>query len=116
VDRHLRVRYGVRTLAPDDAGYAGALRGDRVTRDAAYHEGTAWTWLVGAYAEATWRATGDAGRARAIVREMAGHLPDAGLGSISECLDGDAPHAPRACTHQAWGVSEALRILRLLEA
>jgi predicted glycogen debranching enzyme len=114
VDRHLRVRFGVRSLAPEDPRYAGALRGDRVTRDAAYHEGTAWTWLVGAYAEATWRATGDRERALALVREMADHLPEAGLGSISECLDGDAPHAPRACTHQAWGVSETLRILRLL--
>jgi glycogen debranching enzyme len=85
-----------------------------VTRDAAYHEGTAWTWLVGAYAEATWRATGDRGPALALVREMAGHLTEAGLGSVSECLDGDAPHAPRGCTHQAWGVSETLRVLRLL--
>jgi glycogen debranching enzyme len=114
VDRHLRVPYAVRTLAPNDAGYAGSLRGDRVTRDAAYHEGTAWTWLVGAYAEATWRATGDRGPALALVREMAGHLTEAGLGSVSECLDGDAPHAPRGCTHQAWGVSETLRVLRLL--
>ena len=114
VDRSLRVPCGLRSLAPDDPGYAGTYRGDRVTRDAAYHEGTAWTWLVGAYAEATWRATGDRDRALAIVREMAGHLPEAGLGSVSEVLEGDAPHAPRGCTHQAWGVAEALRVLRLL--
>jgi predicted glycogen debranching enzyme len=114
VERHLRVPFGVRTLAPGDPRYAGALRGDRVTRDAAYHEGTAWTWLMGAYAEATWRATGDRDRALALVRGMAGHLAEAGLGSVSECLDGDAPHAPRGCTHQAWAVSEALRMLRLL--
>ena len=114
VERALRVPCALRSLAPDDPGYAGRYRGDRVTRDAAYHQGTAWTWLVGACAEATWRATGDREGALAIVREMVGHLSEAGLGSVSECLEGDAPYAPKGCTHQAWGVSETLRILRLL--
>ena len=114
VDRSLRTPYGLRSLAPDDPGYRGTYRGDRVTRDAAYHEGTVWTWLVGAYAEATWRVTGDRAAALAILEPFREHLADAGLGSISEILEGDPPHAPRGCTHQAWGVSELLRAWRLI--
>jgi predicted glycogen debranching enzyme len=114
VDRSLRTSCGLRSLAPDDPGYRGRYRGDRVTRDAAYHEGTVWTWPVGAYAEATWRVTGDRAAALAILVPFRDHLADAGLGSISEILEGDPPHAPRGCTHQAWGVSELLRAWRLI--
>ncbi len=114
VDRSLRTRHGLRSLAPEDPGYRGRYRGDRVTRDAAYHEGTAWTWLVGAHAEATWRATGDRDTALAILEPFRDDLADAGLGSISEILEGDPPHDPKGCTHQAWGVSELLRAWRLI--
>jgi glycogen debranching enzyme len=84
-----------------------------VSRDAAYHQGTGWTWLAGAYAEALLRTGTPAADVRARLDGFADHLRDAGLGTISECLEGDPPHRPVGCYAQAWGVAEVLRALRL---
>jgi predicted glycogen debranching enzyme len=115
VTRSLWVGLGLRSLAPSDPAYLGMYRGDRLRRDAAYHQGTAWTWLTGAYAEALLRTGTPGADVRARLRGFADHLRDAGLGTASECLEGDPPHRPVGCYAQAWGVAEVLRALRLTE-
>ena len=114
VGRALHTSYGLRTLAPGDAAYIGLYTGDRRARDGAYHQGTSWAWLMGAYAEAIERVTGDRAAALSVLRPFEAHLADAGQGSISEIFDGDAPHLPRGCPAQAWSVAEVLRVWRLL--
>jgi predicted glycogen debranching enzyme len=104
-ERHLLCSYGLRSLAQEDPGYRGAYLGDVWTRDAAYHQGTVWAWLLGPYAIAEQRVTGDAAAAQARLDPIADHLSDAGLGTISEIFDGDPPHRPRGCPAQAWSVA-----------
>src|SRR5215218_10377573 len=115
VGRSLLTSYGLRSLAPEDPAYRGKYGGDQVSRDGSYHQGPAWSWLLGPYAEATYRLTGDRAAALAILRPLGDHLRDAGLGSVSEIFEGDPPHLPKGCVAQAWGVAEALRIWRLLD-
>jgi predicted glycogen debranching enzyme len=107
--RRLVTSYGVRTLAPDDAAYRGHAHGNVAERDGAYHQGTAWAWLLGPFALAHLRAHGDRAAALAYLDPMAHHVEDAGVGSVSEVFDGDAPHAPGGCPFQAWSVGEVLR-------
>jgi 4-alpha-glucanotransferase len=114
VGRSLSTTYGLRSLAPDAAGYHGTYLGDVRSRDSAYHEGTVWGWLIGPYVEAYHRVTGDAAGALDLLRPLVHHLRDAGLGTISEIFDGDPPHRPRGCIAQAWSVAEALRVWRKL--
>ncbi len=104
---------GLRTLAPSDPCYLGQIVGDQHARDTAYHQGTVWPWLLGAYIDAVIRVRGEAGRetARGLMAGMQAHLAEAGVGTISEIFDGDAPHTPRGCIAQAWSVGEVLRVL-----
>ena len=111
--RALWVGGGLRSLAPDDPAYVGTHTGDRTTRDSAYHQGTAWTWLIGPWAEASLRVGVPARDMRERLEIAADHVRDAGLGTISELLDGDPPHRPTGCIAQAWGVAELLRVLAL---
>ena len=115
VDAKLLTPVGLRTLSPDDPRYRPQLVGPQRERDEAYHQGTLWPWLLGAYIDAVVRVRGDRGRdaARALVDNMRAHLAEAGVGTISECFDGDAPHAPRGCIAQAWSVAEVLRASRV---
>jgi predicted glycogen debranching enzyme len=99
---------GLRTLAPDDPAYRGAHRGDPAARDGAYHQGTVWPWLLGAFADAA-DAVGQ--RSDGLLNGVRAHLPEWGVGSISETADGDAPHAATGCPFQAWSVAEVLRTL-----
>jgi predicted glycogen debranching enzyme len=98
--------YGLRTLSPDDDRYRGTSTGPQSERDAAYHQGTVWPWLIGAYSDAVQRVRGERPEFPALIA----HLSEAGLGSISEVFDGDAPHTPRGCIAQAWSVAELLRV------
>jgi predicted glycogen debranching enzyme len=107
---------GLRSLGPDDPAYQGEYGGDPARRDSAYHQGPVWTWLMGAYVEAYARLRGDQAGARDLLRPFEHHLRDACLGSVSEILEGDAPHRPRGAVAQAWGVAELLRAWRALEA
>jgi predicted glycogen debranching enzyme len=104
---------GLRTLAPNDPRYRRQILGDQHSRDTAYHQGTVWPWLLGAYIDALLRLRGDAGRetARGLLVNMQAHLAEAGVGTISEIFDGDAPHTPRGCIAQAWSVGEVLRVI-----
>lgn len=113
---------GLRTLDPADPGYKGRYRGRMFDRDAAYHNGTAWPWLSGAYVEAVLRAgefSAEAcAEARGVVGQMVGAIDESCPGSIAEVFDGDGgPDDPRAaggCPAQAWSVAEALRGLALV--
>jgi predicted glycogen debranching enzyme len=114
VARALLTSYGLRSLSPRDPAYQGHYGGDQRARDGAYHQGTVWTWLMGAYVEAHYRVHGDVAAVRQLLDPFAHHLCDAGLGSVSEILEGDPPHLPRGCIAQAWGVAEVLRVWRAL--
>jgi glycogen debranching enzyme len=110
----LLTSYGLRSLSPDDSSYIPTYGGDQVHRDGAYHEGTVWGWLLGPYAEAHFRLNGHALAAAQILAPLEDHLRDAGLGSISEIFDAEAPFIPRGCVAQAWSVAETLRVLRMV--
>jgi predicted glycogen debranching enzyme len=115
VTRELLTPFGLRSLSPRDPAYIGVYEGDPARRDASYHQGTVWPWLLGLYVTALLRAKGATARtrreARALLEPIRVHLEDAGLGSVSEIFDGDAPHAPRGCIAQAWSVGAILRAL-----
>jgi len=102
---HLLCPYGLRSLAQEDPDYRGRYEGDVWNRDAAYHQGTVWAWLLGHYALAEYRVTGDATAAQARLAPIADHLRDAGVGTLGEIFDGDPPHHPRGCPAQAWSVA-----------
>jgi predicted glycogen debranching enzyme len=114
VEEKLLTPYGLRSLSPDDPSYRGRYEGGPASRDASYHQGTVWPWLLGPYAEALVKTFGAIGKAKArkAMDGLAPHLLEAGLGTISEIFDGDAPHAPRGCPSQAWSVGEALRVVK----
>jgi glycogen debranching enzyme len=97
---------GLRSLSPHDPGYRGRHRGGPAERDAAYHQGTVWPWLIGPYADAVRRAGGDT---TGLLDGLELHLAEFGLGSVSETMDGDAPHAATGCPFQAWSVAELIR-------
>jgi predicted glycogen debranching enzyme len=112
---------GLRSLAPDEPEYRARYAGGVRERDGAYHQGTAWPWLTGAFVEAWVRVRGGTADARRQARArflapLLAHLDDAGLGHLPEVADGDAPHAAGGCPFQAWSVGEALRLERLLAA
>ena len=119
IRRELLTPYGLRTLSPDDAHYKPTYKGDRYQRDGAYHQGTVWTWLLGPYFDAVLAVDGiESARAEfeRIMPVLRVHLSEAGLGTISEIFDADAPHAPKGCLSQAWSVAEVLRILHKIYA
>jgi predicted glycogen debranching enzyme len=107
--RDLLTSHGLRSLAPDDPAYIGRYAGNAWERDAAYHQGTVWSWLLGPFARAHYRVYGDARRAQEFLAPMAQHVSAACMGSVSEVFDGDAPHNARGCFAQAWSVAEILR-------
>ena len=120
VEAKLLTPLGLRTLSPDDPRYIPRYRGDLVRRDAAYHQGTAWPWLLGPFVEAWLRVRGatPAAKAEAAERFLAPlmrHLDANGLGHVSEVVDGEAPHHAGGCPWQAWSLGELIRIRRMLD-
>lgn len=103
--------FGLRSLAPEDPDYHPVYSGNPYTRDSAYHQGTVWGWLLGPYLTALVRVYGRSGKAKArkLLEAIKPHLKDAGIGTISEIFDAEAPHTPRGCIAQAWSVAEILR-------
>jgi predicted glycogen debranching enzyme len=102
---------GLRTLAPGDPAFKARYFGDLRARDAAYHQGTVWAWLVGPFVDAWLKVhPEDFAGAREAVQGFVHHLDDACIGSISEVFDAEAPFAPRGCIAQAWSVAEVLRV------
>lgn len=114
VEKELFVGCGLRSLAPDHPDYHGIYCGALAKRDAAYHQGTAWGFLLGgffsAYMKVNHHSSSAAANAVRKLEPVRKHLTDSGcIGSISEIFDGDAPHNPRGCYAQAWSVGEVLR-------
>lgn len=103
--QRLLTPYGLRSLDPSDPAYRPHYQGDVWSRDSAYHQGTVWAWLLGHFALAEYRVSGDAQQALLRLNPIQNHLGRAGLGSVSEIFDGDAPHTPRGCPAQAWSVA-----------
>jgi predicted glycogen debranching enzyme len=116
VKDELRTDFGLRTLSPNDPAYRPRYEGDQGSRDGAYHQGTAWPWLLGPYAEAYHKVQGDKAGALAILRPLQAQLAEFGLGSIAEIFDGSAPQRPNGCIAQAWSVAEVLRVWKSLLA
>ncbi|MEM3597046.1 MAG: amylo-alpha-1,6-glucosidase [Candidatus Bathyarchaeia archaeon] len=114
IHRELLTPYGLRTLAKNDPKYVGVYRGDRRSRDKAYHNGTVWPWLLGPFTTAFLKVKGYAEYRREqalrfLLPLLTEQVHSAGLGVISEIFDGDAPHSPRGCVAQAWSIAEPLR-------
>ncbi|MEO8360876.1 MAG: amylo-alpha-1,6-glucosidase [Vicinamibacteria bacterium] len=114
-ERSLVTPAGVRSLSPDDPQYRGDYRGGVLARDTAYHQGTIWPFLMGAFVEAWLRTRGGTPEARTHARKhffepLIAALDPHGLGHLPEIAEGDAPHAPRGCPFQAWSVGEVLRL------
>jgi predicted glycogen debranching enzyme len=105
----LLTSYGLRTLPTTDPRFCARYAGSPRERDAAYHEGTVWPWLLGPFALAYARVYGDRATARAFLEPLADQLFDAGLGCIGEIADATAPFTPRGAIAQAWSVAELLR-------
>ena len=99
---------GLRTLPADDARYQGHYEGSQAKRDAAYHMGTSWPWLLGPYLRSHLRIRQDPDAVRLILGNFISEITRRGLGSISEVHDGDDPHTPGGCIAQAWSVGEVL--------
>jgi len=113
VERELLVPLGLRTLAPDEPGYIGHYGGGVNTRDGAYHQGTAWPWLLYAFADACVRSR-SAERAShtvtTIMADLRSYLDTTGLGHLPEVVSGDAPYTPGGCPFQAWSLAAMLRL------
>ncbi len=103
---------GLRSLAPGEPDYKPRYFGDLRARDAAYHQGTVWAWLIGPFIDA-WIRThpDDKAGARQLLSGFEAHLGEAAIGSISEIFDAEPPFTPRGCVAQAWSVAEVLRCL-----
>jgi predicted glycogen debranching enzyme len=101
---------GLRSLAPGEPEYKSRYYGDLRSRDAAYHQGTVWAWLIGPYVDAWLKVNpGDPSRARKFLEGFVPHFDEACIGSISEIFDAEEPYTPRGCIAQAWSVAEVLR-------
>ncbi len=122
-ERDLLTPLGLRTLSPSDPDYHPCYAGGPFERDTAYHQGTAWPWLLGPFV-AAWLAVRDSrpkslgktlveARAR-FLAPLRAHLETAGLGHVSEVADGDPPHHPGGCPFQAWSLGELIRIEAML--
>lgn len=110
VEARLLTPVGLRSLAPGHRDYKPKYDGDLRARDAAYHQGTVWAWLIGPFIDAYLRVyPGRVDRARELLAGFETHLDDACIGSISEIFDAETPYHPRGCVAQAWSVAEVLR-------
>jgi predicted glycogen debranching enzyme len=127
VEEKLYTPVGLRSLPPEDVHYVHHYGGDQWHRDSSYHEGTVWGWLLGPYVDAIIKVQGtrdklaspslSEGWAQAVkvIDDFKYHLNEACIGQVSEIFDADAPHHPRGCVAQAWGVAEVLRVMKEYE-
>jgi len=115
VEAKLWTPLGLRSLAPGEPGYTPRYEGGPEQRDAVYHQGTAWVWLLGPFVEAWLRVRGGAAPMKRAARTrfvapLLEHLAEAGLGHVSEIADAEAPFTPRGAPFQAWSLGELLRL------
>ncbi len=112
VRERLLTPVGLRSLARDHPDYKPTYHGDLRTRDAAYHQGTVWSWLIGPFVDAHRKVhPEDRAGARRMLDGLVRHLGEACVGQVSEVFDAEPPFTPRGCVAQAWGVAELLRSL-----
>ena len=113
VETELLTPVGLRSLSPLDPEYKGTYTGTRRERDLAYHQGTAWPWLLGSFITAYVRVFSADAKTLAFVRQLytpfIKRMQEGGIGSISEVYDGEPPNTPRGCISQSWSVAELLR-------
>lgn len=118
VTEKLLTPYGLRTLSPSDGRYRGQYGHTWESRDRAYHQGTVWAWLIGPFIEAYLKVNKNrpmaVAQAKCWLSSFDAHLTQAGLGTVSEIFEGDAPHTPVGCIAQAWSVGEVLRARQLV--
>ncbi|HEU0035488.1 MAG TPA: amylo-alpha-1,6-glucosidase [Kofleriaceae bacterium] len=115
-ERELLTPVGLRSLSPLHPDYKKNYHGDLLTRDAAYHQGTAWSWLIGPYIDARLRVhPDDLAGARRALDGLIQHLGEYCIGYVGEVFDAEQPYTPGGCVAQAWGVAELLRCLLLTE-
>lgn len=118
VSDELMTPYGLRSLSPKDFRYRGRYTGPPSDRDAAYHQGTVWPWLIGHYGEALMKTEKEDPPAVAVlddvITHLEAHLYDAGIGSVSEIFSGNPPHEACGCIAQAWSVAELIRLKALV--
>ncbi len=110
VEKELLTPLGLRTLAPCEKDFKPKYYGSLHDRDAAYHQGTVWPWLIGPYVDAWLKVhPNDFVKAENLLQAFGDHLGESAVGSISEIFDAEAPYLPRGCVAQAWSVAEVLR-------
>lgn len=114
VHEQLYTAVGLKSLPKNDPKYVAVYGGNQLKRDAAYHQGTVWSWLLGPYIDAIVKVKGESGKleAKKIIEDFRYHLNEGCIGSVSEIFDADAPHHARGCIAQAWGVAEVLRVVK----
>lgn len=114
VTEKLYTPVGLRSLPADDERYVPVYGGDAWHRDSSYHQGTVWSWLLGAYTDCVMKlgSKDPKGKSKKLLKAFAYHLNEACIGTVSEIFDAEAPHHPRGCVAQAWGVGELLRVIK----
>ncbi len=119
VRRELVTPYGLRTLSPADPNFVPRYEGGPEHRDAAYHQGTVWPWLLGAYGESLLKwyenKTLAIEELEGYLEKLEEHLEEMGLGTIAEVFDGNPPRSPHGCPSQAWSVAEIYRLSKLVQ-
>jgi predicted glycogen debranching enzyme len=117
VEEKLCTPVGLRSLPADDSRYIGIYGGDAMHRDSSYHQGTVWSWLLGPYVDALMKTENKNAKLKSkkVIDAFKYHLNEGCIGSVSEIFDADAPHHPRGCIAQAWGVAEVLRVIKEYE-
>jgi glycogen debranching enzyme len=114
VREQLLTPFGLRSLAPGHPDFKAKYFGDLRARDAAYHQGTVWAWLMGPYIDAYLKLhPDDREGVRRLLDGLIAHLDEFGVGTIAEIFDAEPPFHPRGCVSQAWSVAEALRAMIL---
>jgi len=115
VKEKLYTPVGLRSLPPEDVHYVHHYGGDQWHRDSSYHEGTVWSWLLGAYIDSMMKVKHQTSDAKKVIDDFKYHLNEGCIGQVSEIFDADAPHHSRGCVAQAWGVAEVLRVMKEYE-
>jgi predicted glycogen debranching enzyme len=116
VAEQLLTSHGLRSLGPHEPGYKSRCTGGPRERDSAYHQGTAWGWLLGPFALAHYRVYKDAAITQSFLEPLGKTIYSGGLGTLGEIFDGDAPFTPRGAPAQAWTVAELFRAWQFLSA
>lgn len=114
--KELLIPYGLRSLSLFHKDYVPKYKGGQLERDGSYHQGTAWSWLLGPYLESVLKFKGSEGKHEVseFLVSFGDHLKTSGIGMVSEIFDPSGSYSGNGCISQAWGVSEMLRIINLV--